>query len=323
MSIKPEDNPIRVNQEALQKATESLSASLSMAVTQAEQRLLGSIDEKIKNAAPRESLIKIARGSVRSEISGVAHPMLQEVLDVLSVNEIPLLVGPAGCGKSWLAEQAALVLGASFSFLSCSGGVTEGRIFGKTVPNVTTGEDVYRPSNWVIHYESTKEPSLYLFDEFDALDENVAVSVNAALAGGSLDVPDIERPRRFRWKNKDGQYIHHIIATANTYCRGSDRVYTGRNQMDGATIDRFFPIPMDYDREIERSIAASYGSSDEILQKFWGYRETVSRLSLERFVSTRWIQRACKMKALGWTVQRIEDRFFAGWSADEVRQVRT
>ena len=73
--------------------------------------------------------------------------------------------------------------------------------------------------------------------------------LNAALANGSYRFPNgelVERHADFR-----------CMAAANTFGRGADRLYVGRNQLDAATLDRFTVHNFDYDESLERHLAGN------------------------------------------------------------------
>lgn len=87
---------------------------------------------------------------------------------------------------------------------------------------------------------------VFLLDEVDLGNANVLAVINAALANGGMGFPDgkIERHPDFV-----------LLAAANTYGTGASRVYVGRNQLDGATLDRFAFVEMPYDEALEMTLA--------------------------------------------------------------------
>jgi MoxR-like ATPase len=181
---------------------------------------------------PKEMLPSVA--GITSEIKTVSltdrtHRQFKEVLGLVSEGHANImLVGPAGTGKTTLVKHVAKALERSFAFISLSAGVTETHIFGRMLPQAD-GSWAYVESPFIRIY---RNGGVFLFDEVDAADGNVMVSVNAALANGMLCNPVtgevIER------------HADTIIVTAgNTYGRGGDMVYVGRNALDGATTDRF------------------------------------------------------------------------------------
>lgn len=219
-----------------------------------------------------------------------------------------LLVGPAGCGKSVLAEQVAADLALPFSFISCSAGMSETHLLGKKDP--ATG--AFLTTEFLRCYE---EGGVFLFDELDAADSNVLLVINAALANGHVAVPNrSDRPIARRHPD----FV--CVAAANTFGTGSDRQYVGRSQLDESTLDRFRigQIFMGYDAGIEKAACPD----DELRERLQGYRGRVLSARLRRIVSTRFLANAYAVKQAGLSDEDIDAALFAGWSDDEVRKVR-
>ena len=77
----------------------------------------------------KEIVVKVAdRPAVKMD--GKVHEKFAEILDLAAQRMEILMVGPAGCGKSHLAEQIAKALGLRFGSISCSAGMSEGQITG-------------------------------------------------------------------------------------------------------------------------------------------------------------------------------------------------
>jgi MoxR-like ATPase len=161
--------------------------------------------------------------------------------------------------------------------------------------------------------QAFEEGGVFLFDEADALDPNVFLCINSALANGFIHLPN--RPENPHAK-RHPDFV--CILAANTYGTGANRQYCGRNQLDAATLDRFVVVSVDYSREVERALCPN----EELLERLWAIRERVDAAGLRRNVSTRFIQRAYKLGAIGWDCERIEGKLFEGWSRDEVRKVQ-
>jgi ssDNA-binding Zn-finger/Zn-ribbon topoisomerase 1 len=88
-----------------------------------------------------------------------------------------------------------------------------------------------------------------LLDEVDGFSANSLLPLNGVLNGNrKLCVPvlgEIEVHEDVR-----------IIAAANTNGRSKDRTYTGRNRLDGATLNRFaVVVKVDYEARIDRKVA--------------------------------------------------------------------
>jgi hypothetical protein len=92
-------------------------------------------------------------------------------------------------------------------------------------------------------------------------------------------------------------------------------MYSARNILDAATLDRFKvgTIYVDYSKQIERELIDS-----EILN--WGekVRAQIEQHRLQKIMSTRFMKDATDMKQVcDWSLQEIADSFFADWSKEE------
>jgi cobaltochelatase CobS len=258
----------------------------------------------------KEIVVKVAdRPAVKMD--GKVHEKFAEILDLAAQRMEILMVGPAGCGKSHLAEQIAKALGLRFGTLSCSAGMSEGQITGRLIPSGEAGRFEYQRSQFVEFYE---EGGVFLLDEIDAADANVLLVINQALANGHLPVPNrLTNPQAKRHPD----FV--LIAAANTFGNGANRMYVGRNQLDESTLDRFRigQVVLDYDPELERSIL----SDSDLLQRLWTIRSKVSDCQLRRVISTRFIAKAATMQGAGWTPEKIIGQLVCGWTQDERSKV--
>ena len=82
----------------------------------------------------------------------------------------------------------------------------------------------------------------------------------------------------------------HLVAAANTFGTGANQTYNGRNQLDGASLNRFLPVPVDYDTNIEKSLT----NNQAILPLYWEVRRIVRENEINYVVSTRNILNADK-----------------------------
>ncbi len=290
------------------KAAAVQVAKLESTIATLSQRLAD-----LESATPRRIEIKVGK-LPDVKLEGAVHPKLDRVIRLLSMRKPVFIPGPAGSGKSYLAQQAAEVLQLPFYSVSCSIGMTESNLIGRQLPMGEQGQFQYVSTPFMQAYENG---GLFLLDEIDAADSSVLLCINSAIANGKVQLAiRPEKPLATMHEN------FRIIATANTFGRGADRQYVGRSQLDESTLDRFRmgTVPMDYDSSLEAALCPD----DTLRTRLQTYREKCRANRLERVVSTRFIAKAYKMTArFGWTYRQVDAKLFAGWRADEVAKVRS
>jgi cobaltochelatase CobS len=299
------DKPAEVTETDTSKISVDSSALATLLVK------LDSLEKEVALLSKtRKVQIEIKKQDKVATIDEHTHPIFEQVMFHISCGDHVMLVGPKGCGKTHLAEQVAKGLERDFGMLSLSGGVTEGKLFGRVAPNINTGENVYTATRFVELYETG---GVYLLDEVDAADPNVLLSVNGALANGKMP---IERPSKPVAK-KHRNFV--CMAAANTWGNGADRQYVGRNQQDSAFTERFVQIAMDYDEGLEYKLCPG---GDELVATLHKYRRGIVANRLERSLSTRFILRAFNWVQHGKTLAYVDEMLFGGWRADEVTKVK-
>lgn len=254
----------------------------------------------------------VKTGSATVKLDGEVHERYQDIIDLASERVNVMLVGPAGCGKTHIAEQVAKGLQLDFASQSCSAGMSESIFSGWLLPIESGGQFVYVSSEFVRLYENG---GVFLFDEIDASDSNTLLFLNQALANKSFYLPQrFQKPKVERHKD----FV--AIAAANTYGTGATVQYNGRNALDAATMDRFRAgiISMDYSRSLEEKLI-----DGSVLEWGWFTRDKIKQKSLRKIMSTRFLLDANKMvKNQGWTLDRIKESYFSDWSAEEKRMIQ-
>lgn len=263
-------------------------------------------------AAENYRPIVVKEGGKTRKVKGVLPSEFERMVQLASQRIPMLLVGPAGCGKTYLAGKVAEALGLEYSDQSCSEGMSENVFNGLLLPTGAHGAFEHHPSPFMERYE---KGGIMLLDEMDAGDPNLFTYVNKAIANDSYTVAQ-------RWKKpvvkKHEDFV--LIAAANTFGNGADEMYVGRNQLDAATIDRFKVgmITMDYSREVELSLA-----DEELCQWAWRIRDKIREHKLRRIMSTRVIKNLASMtEAYKWSVKDWDEAYFTGWTAAERRLVQ-
>lgn len=271
-----------------------------------EERVRDIIRDELANVEPRRIVVT---PTAETKIDEHTHPAFEEVLQAVAGGNNVLLVGPAGCGKTHLAEQIARSLGREFGALHCTAGASESQLLGWLFPTGDGGRFEYIPAPFATLYE--RGNAVFLLDELDAADPNMTLVINGALANGHLHIPQrYTSPCIKRGENMC------VIAAANTFGTGADMVYAGRNQIDGATLDRFYPIPMTYDTALEKQLADA-----DVCEWVWDIRSRIEEKKLRRVMSTRSIQKADAMLRQGAEWSTVKTRLLAGWTRDELAKV--
>lgn len=188
------------------------------------------IMQKYGKLPQKEIVVKLPDGTKRGAGS-VQHEKFETVLKYITADVPVFLAGPAGTGKSSIAKNASAALGMEFYF---SGAVTD--IYKFT--GFIDAQGRYQETQF---YTFCKNGGVFFLDEMDASIPEVLVALNAAIANRYFDFPcgrvDLAQDCRF-------------ICAGNTFGNGADATYTGRFQLDGATLDRFAVVEVDYSREI-------------------------------------------------------------------------
>ena len=243
-------------QGGVEAAIAALVAGLTLTPALDEQRVIDLIQQ---HAGPQQVETRITL-EVRDTVSGEivveehVHAAVQEIIVWVRAGIAVNLVGPAGSGKTTACEQVARHLGLSFHFTSAV------RQEHKLLGFIDAGGHYHRTA----FRDAYEKGGLFLFDEIDASSAEALVAFNSALANGICDFPDgpVRAHADFR-----------AIAAANTFGRGADRQYVGRNQLDAATLDRFAVVEFDYDHALEQRLAASAfraaGGTNTALLESW------------------------------------------------------
>ncbi len=295
-------------QRVLDRLGKAWDTSLSVRAKSAIEELAR---ELRKDAATYRKLEVVLPNQKPKKLKARQHTVFERVLQLASQRVNVLLVGPAGCGKTFLGAQVAESLGYEFSSISCSAGMSESQLAGWLLPTGKAGQFEYSPSPFVKLYETG---GVFLLDEIDSADPNTMTFMNKALANTEFYVPQrLSNPRVKKHKS----FV--AVAAANTFGNGADVMYVGRNQLDAATMDRFRAgtVMMGYDPVLEQELV-----HPQVLE--WGVkiRSAIEKSKLRRIMSTRVMLDLTKMtEAYKWDRQQWEVSYFADWSEDERRRV--
>lgn len=228
----------------------------------------GTIEKKVD--------VKFADDKVVTFEGEILHNKFEEVLKFVSKNEPVFLTGEAGTGKNVLCKQIAKALGLKFYF---SNAVTQEY----KLTGFTDAMGNYQETQF---YKAFKYGGLFMLDEMDASIPEVLVILNSAIANKYFDFPApigyVEAHPDFR-----------IVGAGNTYGEGASYQYVGRNQLDGASLDRFACVNIDYDIEIEKALCQC---DEELVEFIHSIRSICKKHNIQLIASYRAINRIYKLQ---------------------------
>ncbi len=171
------------------------------------------------------------------------HNMFDDVLIAVMENSNPYLIGPSGCGKTYMVSQIARILGMDFIDI---GYINEEY----DILGFQTADGGYSRPNF---YRCYKYGKIAFCDELDNGNSRATVKLNSFLSNvedASYNFPNGENVKRhpnFR-----------LIGAGNTDGNGADSNYNAREKIEESVQQRFTPIYIGYDNEVEKKILSDY-----------------------------------------------------------------
>ena len=297
---KKTETPLLSNiEETLQKIAGQVVAD---AMKQAEAKANVILAKAEKLAATNSKVMHIRLGDKPTvKLSSEAHELLPKLLVTCKLGFNPMLVGPKGCGKTTLAAQVAEAMGLRFGHIGLTAGASETWLFGRQTAQG------FQTAQFSDFYENG---GVFLLDEIDAADANLMLAVNTCLANGHFYNPILAKEIK---RHKD--FV--CIAAANTFGLGANAEYTGRNRLDGSTLDRFPIFQINYNEKLEAQLCPQENLL-KILHK--ARNKLVERNSIVT-ISTRQIERISQLYASGFPMREALNTMTASFPkglADEI-----
>lgn len=257
------------------------------------------IFEKYGKLPQKEIVVKLPDGSKKSAGS-TQHEKFETILKYLTADVPVFMSGAAGTGKSSIAKNAAKALGLDFYF---SGAVN----------------DIYKFTGFIDangHYSKTQfydfcvNGGVFFLDEMDASIPEVLVALNAAIANRYFDFPcgKVELNENCRF-----------ICAGNTYGTGADAEYTGRYQLDAATLDLFAVVDIDYSKDIFNAVT---NGNKDLIAFIYDLRKACKAVGVNMILSYRCAQNVTAMESVGLdTASCIKQCIAKGLSKDTARMI--
>ena len=300
-SVVPTEQAVGNAMGILEQAVVNLIAKTSAEKIEAE--IMGTVEDTIRNFIKEEygtierKITTIVDGK-KVPMQGIQHEKFETVLK-FTANKIPVyLYGPAGSGKNELCKQIADALGLKFYFTNAV--TQEYKLTGFTDANGN-----YQATQF---YKAFTEGGLFMLDEMDASIPETLNILNAAIANGYFDFP---APIGFTEAHPD----FRVIAAGNTLGLGASNEYVGRMQLDAATLNRFFPIKIDYSETIENMVAEN---DIELADFCRNYRKAAQEAGISIVISYRNIQTLATMRQLLDLSEAIDICIVKGLEKDDI-----
>jgi cobaltochelatase CobS len=259
------------------------------------------VQKALDNMPPKEIIVTTPKGSTVK--MGYQHKHFEQLLKLMSAGLNVWLAGPAGSGKTQAAENVAKALDKSFFPYSVGPQTSKTDLIGYMDAHGKYVRTIFR--------EAYEHGGILLLDEIDSANPAVLTMINAALANGYCSFADQVVARHADFA---------CIASGNTYGSGANRVYVGRSQIDGATIDRFFFMEWTYDTALEEFIS----KDSNWLKIVHAVRAAVEQHKLRHIVGTRAIMFGEAALASGLTqAEAVEGVIWKGLDETAKNKIKT
>lgn len=258
------------------------------------------VDEYVKNRYGRiEQQIDFVipeKGKIENEVT---HEEFQTILQFVMADEPVMLVGPAGSGKNVICKQVAQLLELDFYFTNA---VTQEY-------KLTGFIDAMGKFHETEFYKAFTRGGLFMLDEIDASIAEVLIILNAAIANRYFDFPN---------GRVDAHPDFKVVSAANTFGHGASYQYVGRNQLDGASLNRFAVVEIGYSPAIENAITRNI----ELINFVREFRRSVEVAGVNHIVSYRELSRLDKMLQMEMPVEKaLKTCLVKNLDGDDLRMV--
>lgn len=235
--------------------------------------------------------------SLTKHIEKVVHYNFTKIVQLIARKQAVYLYGPAGTGKSQLAEDVAEAL--NLTFYPASTLTQEFKLSG-----YKDAGGLYHDTNF---FKAFTQGGLFFLDELDSCLSEVVVGLNGALANGYYDFPTGTERQHENFR---------VISAGNTIGRGGDLLYTARQPLDLSTLDRFWGVKVMYDINIDTAVAHGDMELVEFAQVF---RETATNMDIHILLSYRALGRIADFQDIFDLVEIMEMAVIKGVAIDDVK----
>lgn len=237
------------------------------------------------------------------EVKGIMHQDFDTVVKILlddrDGKDGVYMFGPAGTGKGYMAKQLAAALNVNYYYANCI--TDEVQLKGFIDANGRYHETEF--------YKAFTGGGVFLLDELDGSVPETLLALNEALANGYYPFPTGKAAVHPQF---------YCVAAGNTFGTGADNQYTGRYQLDAASLDRFGVIRIDYDNRIENAMA---GGDSDLVSFAHDFRKATTAAGVSCLFTYRGLKRLRKFSGYMEKADAIRIGLTKGLPADDIRMV--
>ena len=298
----------------MQETANKMKDIVTNKINSLETELLSKIaDIKLKSDIRLDDLDKkvskiplsVNLGTTEKPKNKIVHRKFDTIIKILQsakrINKNIMLVGNSGSGKNVLCSDVAEALKLEYYPMSVGLQTTKSDLLGFINAH---GEYVTTPVR-----QAFENGGLLLLDEFDASHAGVATILNSLLANDVCSFPD-------KIVKKHENFICFIAC--NTYGKGGSIDYIGRNRLDGATLDRFISVEIDYDDTLESKLT----KNKEWLKIIRKMRKNIQKFGLKVILSPRASMQGADLLDAGFSVEEVLDMVvFKGLGEDSRQKI--
>lgn len=288
-------------QDAVNDKLNELEKQLISRVDRLDKRLQEKVDlfeEQLSNTPMSVNL-----GTIEKPKNKLVHNAFDTIIKTLQsanrINKNIMLVGPAGSSKSTTCAQIAEALKLDFYFMSVGLQTTKSDLIGFINAK---GDYITTPVR-----QAFENGGVLLLDEFDATHSGVITILNSMLANDTCSFPDkiIKKHKNFV-----------CIVACNTYGKGGSIDYIGRNRLDGATLDRFVVINMDYDDRLEEKLT----NNKHWIKAIRTMRDNIRKQGLKVIISPRASMQGADLLDAGFKIEDVLEMVIYKGASNDVRK---
>jgi cobaltochelatase CobS len=261
--------------------------------------MLAQLKDEVLSVTPKVIEVKIPEKPTKKVER--AHYNFEKLFRMTSAKLNVALIGEAGTGKTYAAEQVADVLSLKHYTMSFHSKMTATDLRGYCDANGKYNESAV--------YRAFKDGGILILDEFDRSNTEVTVSLNNLLSGSSYLFPNGEEVK----KHDD----FRVIACQNTTGTGGSKAYAAAQRQDGATLNRFVKLAWDTDEALEIAIAGNTIATRAV-QKMRHNARTMAMTDI--IISPRQSIDSNKLMEVGFSIEEALDHTILHGLADDVRK---